>query len=54
MLTGDLIKFKNKNQYFSDDFNSRVNMKKWFQSAPIEETKKYCHDYIASRVSKKV
>ena len=53
MLTGDLIKFKNKNQYFSDDFNSRVNMKKWFQSAPKEDSKKYCHEYIANRISKK-
>ena len=53
MLTGDLIKFKNKNQYFSDDFNSRINMKKWFQSASKEQSRSYCHNYIENRISKK-
>ena len=53
MHTGDLIKFKNKNQYFSDDFNDRRSMKKWFDSATKEQSKKYCHQYISNRISKK-
>lgn len=51
--TGDLIKFKNKNQYFSQDFNSRVSMKKWFDSASAEEAKEYCHNYILKRIQEK-
>ena len=53
LYTGDLIKFKNKNQYFSEDFNSRPSMRKWFESAKPEETKKYCHNYISKRKSEK-
>jgi len=51
--TGDLIKFKNKNQYFSEDFNDRRSMKKWFESSTPEETKKYCHGYLQKRIKEK-
>jgi len=51
--TGDLIKFKNKNQYFSEDFNSRPSMRKWFESAAQEKTKKYCHEYLSKRIEQK-
>tara|TARA_B100000959_G_scaffold285084_1_gene358636 strand:- start:1145 stop:2095 length:951 start_codon:yes stop_codon:yes gene_type:complete len=52
-LTGDLIKFKNKDQYFTDDFNSRPNMKKWLDTISEEEAKNYCHTYIQKRIRKK-
>lgn len=32
LTTGDLIHFKNKQQYFSSKFNSLVNMKKWLNA----------------------
>ena len=53
LFTGDLIKFKNKNQYFTEDFNNRVNMRKWFQSTNEGEAKKYCHDYLLKRTKEK-
>ena len=51
--TGDLIKFKNKNQYFSEDFNSRPNMKQWFKAVDKEKAKEYCHDYLWRRTKNK-
>ena len=51
--TGDLIKFKNKHQYFSEDFNSRPTMRKWFESASPAKTKKYCHEYLSKRIEEK-
>ena len=29
--TGDIIKFKSKEQYFSSDFNSRLSLKHWLK-----------------------
>lgn len=53
LYTGDLIKFKNKNQYFSEDFNNRTNMKNWFKKASEEEAKSYCHEYLKKRIENK-
>lgn len=53
LFSGDLIKFKNKAQYFSEDFNTRRNMKKWFGSIPQEEAKEYCHNYLNNRIKEK-
>ena len=53
LLTGDLIKYKNKDQYFTDNFNSRPNMKKWLDEVSEEEAKNYCHQYIQKRIRKK-
>ena len=41
LYTKEIIKFKNKNYYFSNDFNSRINMKKWLKDQPIEKAKEY-------------
>ena len=49
LLTGELIKFKNKNYYFSNHFNSRVNMKKWLRETSEEEAKKFCVKIIEER-----
>ena len=40
--TKDLIKFKNKEQYFSADFNNKRNLKSWLKEAPMEKARKYC------------
>jgi hypothetical protein len=53
LFSGDLIKFKNKNQYFSEDFNNRTNMKQWFKTVDGEQAKNYCHDYIKKRMRNK-
>ena len=49
LLTGELIKFKNKNYYFSNHFNSRVNMKKWLKETSREEAKGFCVKIIEER-----
>ena len=41
LLTGDLIKFKNKAHYFANYFNSRPNMKKYLESASQEDARKF-------------
>jgi len=53
LYDGKLIKFKNKNQYFSTDFNSRTNLKMWLKEAPEEESKKYCIDLLKARKAAK-
>ena len=40
--TKELIKFKNKEQYFSCDFNNKRNLKSWLKGATMEKAKKYC------------
>lgn len=51
--SGDLINFKTKEQYFSSDFNDRRNLKKWLDSAPVSEAKKYCYEILKERKEKK-
>jgi hypothetical protein len=53
LYTGDLIKFKNREQYLSQDFNNRNTMKNWFMKTPREEVKAYCHTYLKRRVRQK-
>lgn len=52
--TNKLIKFKDYNQYFSNDFNSRSNFLKWFvNNIKNKETKKYCYESLELRISRK-
>ena len=48
-----IIKFKSKDQYFSSDFNTRTNLKKWIKSAPKDEVKEYCERLLIDRKKKK-
>lgn len=48
-----LIKFKNKDQYLSSDFNTRQNLKSWLESVDKEEAKKYCAEILQKRKDKK-
>ena len=50
LLTGDLIKFKNKAHYFANYFNSRPNMKKYLESASEEDARKFCVQVIKDRM----
>ena len=51
--TKRLIKFKNKEQYFSTDFNSKLNLKNWLKKSPIEKAQKYCRDLLENRFKEK-
>lgn len=53
LLTGDLIKFKNKSHYFSNYFNSRPNMKKYLESASEEDARKFCVQVIKDRIMRR-
>ena len=51
--TKELIKFKNKEQYFSADFNSKRNLKSWLKEAPLEKARKYCKGLLTKRKREK-
>lgn len=54
MLSGELIHFKNKDQYFETDFNSRENFAKWAAAnRSSDKTKQYCLDLLKKRKEKK-
>tara|TARA_B100001123_G_C15342500_1_gene1035582 strand:- start:2388 stop:3332 length:945 start_codon:yes stop_codon:yes gene_type:complete len=48
-----IIKFKNKKQYFSTDFNSRENLRNWLKSSDEETVKNYCEDLLTKRKEEK-
>tara|TARA_Y100000310_G_scaffold345513_1_gene465840 strand:+ start:9743 stop:10675 length:933 start_codon:yes stop_codon:yes gene_type:complete len=49
LLTGEFIKFKNRDQYLSDDFNTKTNMKKWLKELHIEKAREYCESILLKR-----
>jgi hypothetical protein len=49
LLTGDIINFKSKEQYFSNDFNDKNNMKKWLKEQTIEKAQEYCKELLIKR-----
>lgn len=51
-LTGEPIKFKNYDQYFSRDFNTKVNQNKWIKLNP-EEGLKWSIEKLKERKEKK-
>ena len=53
LFSGDLIKFKNKDYYFSTDFNSRPNMKKWLNDQSPKDAREYTRSLFQTRVEKK-
>ena len=50
---GKIIKFKNKEQYFDADFNSRTNLRMWLKNSTQQEAKTYCKDILTKRKEKK-
>lgn len=44
-----LIKFKNKDFYFNNDFNTRINLKLWLNKVSPEEAKTYVRNYLKRR-----
>lgn len=51
--TGELIKFKDKDYYFNNDFNNKISMRKWFNEAPQEEVKEYAKNLLLKTKIKK-
>ena len=50
---GNIIKFKNKDQYLSTDFNSRTHMRMWLKDQPKDKAIEYCKDLLIKRKNKK-
>lgn len=53
LLTGEVINFKSKDQYFNSDFNDKNNMKKWLKNQPIERSQEYCRELLLKRKNDK-
>lgn len=52
LQTNELIKFKNKDYYFSNDFNDRSSMKEWLKNQTEENRKKYLKKFLSQRKEK--
>ncbi len=52
LLTGELINFKNKDYYFSNDFNNKINLKKWLKAQPMEKRQEYLCNLLKHRKEK--
>lgn len=52
LLTGELINFKNKDYYFSNDFNNKNSMKKWLSQQTPESQKEYLIKLLNQRKEK--
>jgi hypothetical protein len=52
-LTGDLIRFVHKEQYFADEFNSPDNFRAWLTSQPLDIARDYCRGLLYERKEKK-
>ena len=52
LLTGELINFKNKDYYFSNDFNNKISMKKWLKEQTPDAQKDYLKKLLSQRKEK--
>ena len=50
---GKIIKFKNKEQYLTTEFNTRTNLRMWLKSISEDEAKEYCKDVLIKRKEKR-
>jgi hypothetical protein len=50
---GKMIRFKNKDQYFNTDFNSRTNLRIWLKTQPKDKVKEYCSGLLQKRIDEK-
>jgi len=53
LYNGSIIKFKSKEQYFSQDFNNRTNQRKWIEAQDKSDAKKYLEGLIEERIKTK-
>jgi len=52
-FTGEIIKFKNRDQYLETDFNSRTSLKGWLEAVSDERAQGYCEEFLKDRKQKK-
>jgi ERCC4-type nuclease len=53
LYDGKIIKFKTKGDYFSREFNTRTNQRKWLESQKPEESREYLRGIIKKRIEEK-
>jgi hypothetical protein len=53
LLTGDLLPFKNKENYFADDFETTKQLHVWCDTFKAEVVKNYILDKLDSRIKEK-
>ena len=53
LYDGSIIKFKNKKQYLTLDFNSRTNLRLWLNKIGEDEAKEYCKNLLIKRKKEK-
>lgn len=53
LFDGSLISYKNFNQYFSSDFNSRENFVQWYLQNPTQDKIYYCIEALCKRLKDK-
>ena len=51
--TKELINYKNKEQYFSSDFNNKRNLKSWLKDVPVSKAQEYCKSLLQKRKEEK-
>ena len=53
LFDNKIIRFKNKKQYFSSDFNCKKNLKLWLDSVSESEAIGYCINFLTTRIKEK-
>jgi len=53
LFDNSIINYKNKEQYFSTDFNNKNNLKNWLKTQSLENRKVYCRDLLLKRKDRK-
>jgi hypothetical protein len=52
-MTGELISFKSKEHYFSTDFNSKENLRLWFDKSSKDTCVEYIKTFLSKRIEEK-
>lgn len=53
LLTGDPLPFKNKDQYFNEDFSTRLQLLKWCETAKSKSVRSYILKLLKCRIERK-
>ena len=53
LYSKEIIRFRNKKQYLSSDFNNKKNLKLWLGSVSEQEAIGYCINFLTTRINEK-
>lgn len=53
LFTGELLSFKNKDNYLNNDFLNRTNLKRYLCNLPLENAQEYCRQLLIKRKEQK-